>query len=408
MNACCMIRRWARCSSKSRSIRPPWKNGPISASHAGPLAKSRSGLRSTCSQASGPLTATTGPIGLRAQLIGPNRRGAPASWAGSRGTAPACGRAAGRRCRPSRGAARCPAAGRPAAACGDGQARLALMTSPSTPEPLGQDVDVGQRRCPHAGRPRGHPAHPAQQAPRSRAVWAGGAGRARARTPRRPGATGAGRRAASRGRRRRASLATCTTRVRVKRSMPCAAVAPAQARGLPAVHRQLHVAEVEDGVVDGDRAGLDASGQGLARARCRWSRHWPPGRSRCRWPAPAASSRIGHAHDRDRRAEGLLGHAAHASGRRRPARSAGGTRRAAGRAAAHHHAGAPLDRVGDVGAHHVQLRRVDEGRQVRGPGPRGHALVQLRGRGRRRGRRTRRGRGPRRRRARPRCRPGRC
>ena len=51
-----MIRRWCRCSSKSSSISPRLKNGPMKWDQEGPLANALSLLTKTRSKASGPVS----------------------------------------------------------------------------------------------------------------------------------------------------------------------------------------------------------------------------------------------------------------------------------------------------------------------------------------------------------------
>ncbi len=57
VKASCMMRRWNMCSSKSSSIRPPSKNGPITGSQAR-CEKSLLRLEKTACVASGPSAIT--------------------------------------------------------------------------------------------------------------------------------------------------------------------------------------------------------------------------------------------------------------------------------------------------------------------------------------------------------------
>ena len=72
LNACCMIRRWWRCSSKSISITPRSKNAPINGSHPSLFENARSRFASTVSSPAGPITCTQHPPTVFTQNTVPN------------------------------------------------------------------------------------------------------------------------------------------------------------------------------------------------------------------------------------------------------------------------------------------------------------------------------------------------
>ena len=158
---------------------------------------------------------------------------------------------------------------------------------------------------------------------------------------------------------------------------PVGAVPRAEAGLLPAAHRQLESRVVELGVVDAGDPGLDPARDLLAAGRV-------AGPDRRLEPIAALVRQrhrllgVGDAHHRERRAEGLLGHAQH---RVIDAGEHGRLVEAAGPLAdpaPGPDLGAALDRVADVGVDQLELGREDDRADVDGAEIAGGTLTERR------------------------------